>query len=173
LENYLIDERVLFDVIMPNSKRPPESRGTFSNELKGLALGQLTDAVIARVYREFEPPNAGLRPSEVFGKDFNVAAGVLVKRILEIRNQTMTIVSDEWVREFSLRCEAARTSMSEEWSREWIKKCNGKRLIQDLYRKYQIGMDQLTFKKRIIRQMQADASESWRIVESTIRNGLQ
>jgi hypothetical protein len=42
-----------------------------------------------------------------------------------------------------------------------------------LSRQYEIAMDQLTFKKRVIRQMQIEASESWRVIESTIRNELQ
>jgi hypothetical protein len=116
-------------------------------------------------------PGAG--QSEIFGKDFGDAAKTLVQRIVELRNQTSLIEADKWEREFVAKCEEVKTTLAEEWNREWVKKCNGKRLIQDLYRQYEIAMDQLTFKKRVIRQMQIEASESWRVIESTIRNELQ
>jgi hypothetical protein len=144
----------------------------FSNELKELALGQLNDVVVVSTYRDFEPENPGIRPAEIAGKNFTESAKVLVERILKIRDQTNAVMADAWVSEFCERCETELSKLSEEWNRDWMKKCNGKRLIHDLYRKYEIGMDQLTFKKRVLRQMQIDTSEAWRIVESTIRNEL-
>jgi predicted ATPase len=173
LENYLLEEKVLFDIVAQNSKYPPSSRGMFSNEVKELALGQLNDVVVASVYREFEPANAGVRPTEIAGKDFGESAKVLVARILQIREETSAVVADAWIAEFCTKCEVARAKLSEEWNRDWVRTCNGKRLIHDLYRKYEIGIDPLTFKKRVIRQMQLEASDAWRVVESMIRNELQ
>jgi hypothetical protein len=172
-ENYLLDEKILFDIIVAQSRQVPASRGTFLNDLKELALAQLNDTVITRVYRRVEPDNPGMRPSEISGKDFSGAGEILVQRLLEIRNQTTPIASEEWIKCFVSTCEAERATLMDEWSSDWKKKCNGKRLIQDLYKRYEIRIDPLTLKKRIIRQMQSETTEDWRVVESTVRNELK
>ena len=50
-----------------------------------------------------------------------------------------------------------------------IWECDGKKLIMDLYREYEIKISPLEFKKNLVRQMQSDKTEEWRLIESKLR----
>lgn len=171
-ENYLIDEKILFDIIVTNSNRPPSSRGSFSQELQELAMSQLTSTTITNVYSRQIPENPGLRPTEIAGKDFKKAAEVLVARLDKIKEQLAPLNQEEWMAQFVSACNLEATKLSDEWRTDWIKKCDGKKLVRDLYKKYEIKIDQLTFKKRVIKRMQTEKSEGWRLIESILRDAI-
>ncbi|TWD57852.1 AAA ATPase-like protein [Agrobacterium vitis] len=169
LENYLLEEKILFDLVTRHAKSPPASRGEFGRKLKELALGQLNLIAVRQAYLPREPDNPGLRPEEVRRASFDEAAELIVMRLQKIAEQTANINSSEWKAEFVRQCEAKKAELNEEWQQDVFKKCDGKKLILDLYREYEIKISPLEFKKSLVRQMQNDKTEEWRLIESKLR----
>lgn len=172
LENYLLEPNILFDLVSELATRKPESRGSFTANLKELAMGQLTDIAVRSVYEGMTPDNPGIRSGEVAGKSVEEISRILAIRLAEIKRQTSNIETDQWCDSFQKNANKLRNDLEAKWQTDWPKQCNGKRLLQDLYRKFEINIDSLTFKKRIIRHMRNDKTDLWHIVESRLRGSL-
>ncbi|WP_206237964.1 ATP-dependent nuclease [Novosphingobium terrae] len=168
IENYLLDEEILFDVISEKSGHPPESRGSFSQQLEEIAIRQLDSHVIASVYNKFEPENAGLRPKEIQLKTIPDAAKILWQRIEKLKDDVTALEETTWVDAFVAECERAHSEFEATWKTDWKKVASGKILIDDLYKEYEIKMSKSEFKKTIISVMSTRKTETWRSINSVL-----
>jgi predicted ATPase len=171
-ENYLLDEDSMFDVLKEAARKPPDSRGSFSTELKDIALSQTTEMAVRTVYKRLEPENPGLRSTDLSTGILSEIAKVLAMRLESIAGQIRAFDLPTWVRDFEEEVKQAEQKIQEDWSRDWIRLCDGKRVIKDLYSRYSINIDKLSFKRRVIQQMREKPSETWRVVESRLRETL-
>lgn len=172
LENYLLDKKVLFDQLQNTSKEPPDNRGDFDRELKELAHEQKIPSVAKLAYQNLEPENPGIRPREIKGKTYEEIAEVLFARLSKIHDQTENLKQDQWISSFVESCKRIELQNSSDWSDNWMKICSGKELLDSLYPKYGVRIPKLEFKKRVIKQMREEKADSWRVVESVLREAL-
>ena len=172
LENYLLDEDAMFDVLRDVASSPPVSRGSFSNDLKDIALSQITEMAIRAVYKRIEPENAGLRSSDLTNGSLSEIAGILAKRLESIAGQLREFNASIWTSTFEVALNKEQEAIKEDWNRDWVKLCDGKRVIKDLYSRYSIKADKLSFKRRVIQKMREKQTETWRVVESRLRETL-
>ncbi len=89
IENYLIDEKVLYD-ILKDSNLASESiqlRGEVYNTLRQLAFDQIPLIAAEIAYATFGFENPGIRPKELAGKNFSEMAQVLGTRLQVMQSQ--------------------------------------------------------------------------------------
>lgn len=168
LENFLLDEEILFDLIKLHASSPPASRGEFKSDMKGLAFSQLQDLAIRQVYvsKNFESP--GLRTGEVDGKDINIVAKSISERLSAIGEQLRDFKAEKWSSNFIEEVQTEQSRLDNDWSGSWLEKCDGKKLINSLYRKYTINLSQIVFKKHVMQQMKNKKTESWKIIDELL-----
>ncbi|MCB1782276.1 MAG: AAA family ATPase [Candidatus Competibacteraceae bacterium] len=173
LENYLLDKKILFDQLRSNSKSPPDNRGDFDREINEIAQAQMIPSIVKTAYQRFEPENPGIRYKEIKGKSYDKIAEILYNRLHVIYEKVKDLDKNDWINNFINMCQSIEQERSEDWKENWIKLCNGKELLDALYPKYGINIPKLEFKKRVIKQMREERSDSWRIVESVLREVLR
>ncbi len=147
LENYLINEEVLYDFLRAHASEPPESRGNFSKRLRELAIGQLDSVVTSELLFEYRELRVGLTAKEIKGKSVAEIADIQLRRISEIEAalKAQTNAAD-WGSAFKLRHAEKRAEREPIWENDWKKLCSGKVLIEDVQREYTLHMDLTKFK---------------------------
>lgn len=173
IENYLLDETILFDIISENAKNRPESRGSFSETLEHLALGQLDSYVVTKVYQGLEPDNAGIRPKEIHQRTFEEASEALWVRIQSIRDGVAQLDATEWKASFLSSCETMKQSLEPQWRSNWKALANGKQIIDDLYAMFEINMKKVDFKRAVMARMAEQKTDTWRVLYSVLSQELQ
>ncbi|GEM_PF-1206881 len=172
IENYLIQDDILFDLITSFGTRSVESRGSFAGALKQLALTQAAEKAIREAYNEVCPPSPGLRNEDVKDKDLVDAAGALAGRLQSVKESLHTFEPSNWSASFVANAEVRRKAIETEWESTWRDRCNGKKLIDDLYKAYQINMDKKEFKKSIVTRMAMNMSDNWRVMKDILSTSL-
>ena len=173
LENYLVNRKLLFDELTDAGVKDLGSRGTFEQEVMDLALGQLKEFVAKEIYSKLEPENPGARSSEIEQKSYSEIADALVNRLIKIKSQLEPFNPAGWKQSFIEQCEAKDALCKEQWRNDWIKLCSGKRLIDDVYRKYTVPLSKFDLKRRLAERMKTEQSEDWTLVRSKIRDALE
>ena len=77
IENYLLDETLLFDLINKYAENKIVSKGELRNVLRELAFRQITAEVVRNIYVPLEPENCGLRARELANKTIDECANIL------------------------------------------------------------------------------------------------
>ncbi|MFX1733926.1 AAA family ATPase [Paraburkholderia sp. A1RI_3L] len=147
LENYLIDETILFDLIKIYATNPPESRGRFSMELKGFAINQLDSVILNEMLSEFREIRNGLRSEEIKGRSVAEIANIQLERLSENqRNINTKLANKDWVGEFERIHASKRAEREPLWQNDWKVLCSGKILLESVQRTYQVNIDLTKFK---------------------------
>lgn len=171
LENYLIDIAPLSELLCDSdvTKSPLKGSGEVAILLKALAMGHLDDEVIRSAYASYHIRQFGLRPSVLHGKSFKDAAAFLFGELAGVQKDVCSLTQDEWVAGFEKKCAELYGELFPIWDANWRDLCDGKRLFNEVRQKVTLTMPMLSFKKRILLQMRANASDSWRTVESMLK----
>jgi predicted ATPase len=172
LENYLIDRKLLFDELADAGVPDLGSRGSFEQKVVELAVSQLNEFVAKLIYKDLEPDNPGIRPSEIERKSYPEIADILAGRLANIKSSLDTFDRDKWKGGFVSKCETKHAEQVDRWKNDWVKFCSGKRLIDDVYREYTVRLSKFDFKRRLAKRMKDDQTEDWTLVKSKIRDAL-
>ncbi|MAF05650.1 AAA family ATPase [Herbaspirillum sp.] len=142
VENYLLDEELLFDLIVKHSTRPPTSRGEFTSQLKEAALEQLDAVCLTSIMEEYRALRASLATAEIKSRSIADIAALQLQRLkdLSMKATELLAVSD-WETAFVTRHSEAKALLAPKWEYDWKKLCSGKQLLESLQRKYQINID--------------------------------
>jgi len=173
IENYLLDDTILFDAISAHSNKFSESRGTFPKLLEEIALSQLSKFVITKTYSSLEPENGGMRAKEINQLNFDDAACVLWERLSKIQEQVKELDKDSWISNFTQLCSAEKTSAETAWLSDWRKLASGKEIFDELYVRFEIRMKKVEFKKLIMNQMKEKQTDTWRVLHSILDTELK
>lgn len=172
IENYLLDETILFDVIHRHAPSFTESRGTFPTALEGIAISQLDTYVIRTTYQALEPENAGLRPKDIRSMAFDQAAIKLWDQIEKVRASVVSLDKSQWIADFIAKCETTKTEIEPNWKSKWRELASGKQIIDDLYAIYNINIAKLDFKREVMAKMAEEETDLWRILDSVLSKEL-
>jgi len=167
-ENYLIDDRVLFNIIAENTKADIGSRAEFASTIRELAFGQITNIAIRQAYAEIEPENTGLRPSEMKNKTTAEFVEVLWQRIALIVLQTANLNKSDWVAKLTKRAAEIEAKLNSDWTESWKSDADGKLLLEEIFQKYSVNVDRLAMKRKIVKAMKAEGTENWQTVRALI-----
>ncbi|MGA7887314.1 MAG: hypothetical protein WCA44_16360, partial [Acidobacteriaceae bacterium] len=170
IENYLLDAEILYDCLRELAKQPPESRGTFDDELTNLALSQLDEVAAKTTYKT--PENCGLRQTEVRGRSVFAIATALGTRLDRTQQWFRTYDRADWEQAFIREAEAKRAELRPIWNEKWPQLANGKRLFQDLQAKYQVSASVGKFKEAVVVRLSKRPSESWQELEQLLTENL-
>jgi predicted ATPase len=172
LENYLIDDRLLFDVLPEFMTHRDEigSRGEFSAKLKELAMRQLVPRIAREVYQAREPNNCGWRSADNAVVNYDKCSAELATRIDSLREGLAAFSPERWMREFREGCERKDNEMRPLWESEWKTRCNGKQLFTDVFATWHFRVKQLTVKKAIVRRMRQEKASEWQMMREAIEN---
>jgi len=172
LENYLLDEKPLFAIVTEYAATRPESRGSFQQLLKADAIAQTEQVAVSRTYQSLEPGNAGIRRSEHKGKSIPASADVLIARLEAIKAELNPLNSPEWKTSFIEKATNLQHELATEWDTTWKVEADGKALIDALYERYQIKIDKLAFKKKVVNAMRVEQTETWRAVSGILSDAI-
>jgi hypothetical protein len=173
LENYLLDADIIYDLLSAHATKPVESRGTFPRGLEDLALSQTAEQSMRQVYGEMAPESPGMRTEDCKDKSFSEAAAILSGRLAGIKGALEMFDKGSWESEFVAKCGQRKSELDTEWRAKWKTVSNGKKIIDDLYVRYQISMKKLEFKKQIIVKMAEKSTDDWRIISDVLVTGLK
>jgi len=173
LENFLLGEKALYDGLVDAGVKQLPSRGEFEALIRDLAIGQLTELVAKRTYESLEPDNPGLRPKEVASLSYDQMAEILVSRLSTIKTQLAGLDPASWKAKFVQEAKTAEQSLAEHWNTSWRKLCDGKRVIDDLYKRFEIHVSKLDLKTRVMRKMVADESDDWQLIKGKLTEALR
>jgi predicted ATPase len=142
IENYLLNEVKLYDFIKSNSKFPPESRGTFANELKEMALSQVESSVTQRALGEYRSIRLGLTNAEIKNKSVEEIANIQFEQLSVGAKSINDAISDQnWKERFINNISEKLSEQKPIWENNWKELCSGKMLFDEMRRKYQINVD--------------------------------
>jgi hypothetical protein len=175
LENYLIDEKVIYDLLSDGeiSTGRIDQRGRVREIFEELALSQLNEVVSQAVYTQYHFENPGIRSREITGKSFNEMATVLFDRLSTMQGQIGGLSRDVWEREFIAKCSEERAKRLEDWKTSWNVLCDGKRFMRDLHARFGVKISPLKFKKLIIERMERERSDGWASAKQLITDALR
>jgi len=147
LENYLLDETVLFDIVKEHATIKPESRAKFSKRIREMAIGQLDSVVTNEILVDYRSLRVGLRGDETKGRSVEEIANLQLKRIGEVVEAIQGLGEpDDWVSAFKARHATKRAEREPLWENDWKKLCSGKILMEDIQREYTLNMNLNKFK---------------------------
>lgn len=173
IESYLLDENLLFSVINRYADTKIESKGSLRTLLRELALEQLSDEVVRRVYSPLEPENCGLRSKELVGKSPTECATLLFDRIDKTRKSISNIDREEWIKKFTSDCTKLDGELREDWETNWRKRSNAKRLFNDLLSRQKMRTSISFIKAEMMKEMRFEKSEDWRVMESLLVQSIK
>jgi predicted ATPase len=173
IESYLLDENLLFDVVNRHAETKVESKGALRTLLRELALKQVTDVAVRRVYTGLEPENCGLRPKEVIGKSSAQCAEILFERIERLRGMLEPLSRAAWTESFVSACSQEEQRLREDWDTNWRKRCNAKRLLRELQAQLRVCVSVGFLKSEMIKEMRFAKSEDWRVMESMLVQSIK
>lgn len=173
LENYLIDLDAIANLLMDKevAKVPLKNHGEVSKLLRETAFRQLDELSARRVYEKYGFEGVGLRKDEIKGKPLSSIVDILYGRLAAARAQ-ITAIGDGWKQEFLAKVAQERTQLEAVWETKWQTDCDGKLLLDDLRRAVPLNMDLRRFKTRIMREMVAAESETWKYMKGLLINLL-
>ena len=168
LENYLIDEKVIYDLLREQdiSLKSIPSRGEVPAVFKEIAISQLPALVVDKVYKDLAYENSGFRPKEVASKDYADSAQTLFDRLEKIKAQLCTLERSGWCSDFETRCNAEYSLELAKWEVDWLVLCDGKRFFKDVHSRFEVKISPLKLKKLIIERMEKEQLVGWVLVES-------
>lgn len=171
IENFMIDTDIITELLKePNlTHAPVQNEGEVRRRMQELAFRQL-DAVAARhVYRELGYLDASLRGDDLKGNSIEEIAAALFKRMSAALQSMPNNTEETWVNEFVAKTKALKDELVLTWEAKWQELCDGKRLLSDLHKASRLRVSEPTFKTRIVEKMRDAKADSWRLVESILK----
>jgi predicted ATPase len=172
IENYLIDENILFPILAHYCSVKPESKGSLRADLKEIALSQTMYESIRATYLKLEPENCGIRPKEVFSKSAQEAANALYERLQRVKESLASLEKSAWIEAFVSKCEFTSENLRSEWDDSWRKECDAKRLFKDIQAKYQCKVSIGFLKSEIMKEMRVQQNEDWKLLRTMISGAI-
>jgi predicted ATPase len=175
LENYLIDEKVIYDLLRRQdvAVKSIPTRGEVPATFKEIAISQIPRIVIEKVYNQLHYENPGFRPRDIMNKKFPEAASTLFARLATIQSQLCGLNVDDWCANFSTKCEEEYAKQRAIWEADWLSLCDGKRFFLDLHSQFEFRLSPQQFKKLIIEKMEREQSEGWVLVEKLLADAIR
>lgn len=175
LENYLINERIIYDLLKePDvAKTPFQNRGEAASFLKELALSQLDELIASEIYNSRSYENLGLRPKEISNRSISDIASILYRRMENLNSVLNEEIKGDWMPKFVFECTSEKEKRLPVWDSDWIQICDGKKFFRDLHQKRKLLVSPLKFKKLIIEKMRRTHADEWVLVESLLKEGLE
>jgi predicted ATPase len=174
LENYLIDVDAICDILKGHDLDGEliTNIGQVEKLLRSLALSQVRDEAIRRVYRSYAYKDCGLRSDDIEGDSTDVVADVLIGRIIAAKESISGFDEAIWKAAFLQAVVKEQTILEGEWAKTWETDSDGKKLFKDLQKRVQLGMQMIFFKKLIMRSMARDKSKLWSILNDKLSSLL-
>jgi hypothetical protein len=173
IESYLLDENLLFSILNRYAAVQVESKGALRNLLRDLAIEQLADEVVRKVYAGLEPENCGVRSKEIVGKPFDECAALLFNRIDSVRQAVISLDQVSWTQEFIKACQKLELDLRDDWDTNWKKRCNAKRLFKDLQARQSLKVSAAFVKAEMMKEMRLAKTEDWRVMERLLMQSLK
>lgn len=175
LENYLIDLEILTKLLMDEevAHTPLKNEGEVRKILTKLALSQLRDVAIRKLYAEVDFVSLGLRKDDLTPASTEVIAQSLAARIQTAKEKLESFDAGAWPQAFATAVDAKRAELEKTWESNWIKLCDGKRLLIDLSKQVTLRMNQKKFKLRLMKEMALVRTPNWLEMEYALKNLLQ
>lgn len=174
IDNYLLDIDVLTELLKDESvvKRPISDSGDVERLLRELALGQVPGNAAREVYKTYGFLSPSLRSDDVEGKSESELGIALFERMQMSRDSMPQPERNRWIEDFEERLRARIKDLNLEWEPKWKDVCDGKRLFKDLLKTGLLKTSLSSLRDRIIQRMKETQSDSWRLMESQLRDLL-
>lgn len=173
IENYLLEDRYLFDLIKPVASNAPANRAELEASIKLYAMHQLTLMAASEVYGVLQELSCGARYSKLRGKDAPEIAEELLGQMRTARITLNSIDEATWAPEFAKRCSEIVANKKALWEKKYLTLASGKMILEDLHKAYQINQPLLKIKLDIIEGMAKAKTDSWKAINRALRKSLE
>ena len=173
IENYLLDDRSLFEFITKSASTPPANRAELTSAIQECSLNQLKVEIAARLYGELQDLSCGMRRSKVRGKSFDQIAATLVEQLQNVKSKLVGLDLVGWNREFQEQCLQIETKEKASWERDHLVLASGKAILEDLQKRYEINSSLSNLKLNVIEAMEKSRTKSWKEINSVLEKALR
>ena len=114
-----------------------------------------------------------MRRDETRGKTVTEIADIFFARLANAKAQLQQVNEPHWKVSFAEAVRNERRELEAVWETRWMADCDGKRLLEDIRKSVTLNMDLRRFKTRIMKEMQATQSETWKAVKALLVSLLE
>ena len=174
LENFLLDVDCVANLLMDNDilSDPFDNVGDVTRLLRSLAWDQLDERSVRAAYARYTFQGLGLRKADVEKKTPIEASKALLQNLITAKNQLDAIDISQWQNDFEKQVTSERSQLESKWDATWQQDCDGKRLLEDLYKRKKFKMPLKKLKVRLMREIAHERAESWNAIENELKNLL-
>lgn len=174
LENYLIDEEIIWRLLTDNKicKDAERSLGDVSQLLKELAKEQLNSIVAKEIYQESFPKLRNVKPHQFETSNFEQVAMETFNCISEYKLEISTIKEEAWKSVFIEKCNKLKAEKEKEWDVLWKERCDGKRLFSSLQQSAKLSISNIEFKRKILSEMRTHKPDAWLLAENLLKDAV-
>ncbi|MGO9287638.1 MAG: ATP-dependent nuclease [Polyangia bacterium] len=176
IENFLLEPNIVYDVMKESLKDPQTvpSLGELTRVLKQYAESEVRRSLYFEQFSRLRPTSPGIRKEEIAaGLDGNGVAHLFWDSIECSRNSMKDLVEGEWTGNFLEAVEREMKRRRETWDDRWYKDASGKEVLRKLHSTFVFRISLLELKMRLMRRVCADKTESWRVLNSALEEGLK
>jgi predicted ATPase len=174
VENYMIDIDVLAQILRDPTvtRRPIESAGAVRNICRELAFKQINGIASREAYNSFGYLNSSATRDDLAFDSIPEIAQSLFDRMASAKASLPEITKSEWLGKFTAAVQGRHRELELAWDDKWKEVCDGKKLINDVYRRCDIKIPQTAFIQRIVRVMKENNSDNWRSAKTNLEQLL-
>jgi hypothetical protein len=171
IDNYLLDIDVMSELLKDDGivKSAIADSGEAERLLRRLALDQIPEIAAREVYAAYGFLSPALRSEDMEKKTVTEISEAVFTRMNASRTSMLENKPEAWKEEFAIRLEQRIIQLRLLWEPKWMDICDGKRLFKDLQKEGILRISLTSFKHKIIQRMKETQSDSWRLVESQLR----
>lgn len=166
-ENYLLNTKVLYDVLKDFAGDKLPDRGVFQRNVKELAFKQILPLVARDAYDADRISSPGLEKGDI-GDSYDSTAEILESKLAQLKTTIGSLELSAWKSTYIQNCRKFDEQLRSSWEKDWVDNCNGKELLEQIFRKYQINRDRRELKKDLIRRLRDRQEPEWKNVQGLL-----
>jgi hypothetical protein len=168
IENYLLDERVVYDVVKENAGKPPQSRGELESDIRALVSDELRQICMREVVLRLVEITKELVFEDLVGASSADVGSASEAKIINAIARLQDLQTTRWASSVPSEIENLYRSKEQEFFANWKILCSGKRLLEALKRRYETHLSSLKFKTLLAERLAAQNSPDWTALKTEL-----
>lgn len=172
IENYLLDDRYIYNALRDNASVKPASRAALTTEIRDVAIGQLKLIAAVEVFGDLQELSCGMRVNKLRDKGFPEIANALREQLETVLTSLRALDFANWEGEFLAHCNEREVALLIEWDKKYLHLASGKLIFESLQRKYPIPRPSLAVKLMLMEQIAKAKTTDWQEINNFLLANL-
>jgi predicted ATPase len=173
IENYLLEDTLLYDVLRRRSGAPPASVGKLGRAMKALAMGQIEAVAMAKAIHENLPPSIPFARGEIKRVKARSDLEAIAAKVEAWRKVVSKGERKAWIRRVEIARRRIAEDMQKDWKTRWKDRCRGKQLIGELIQKYPVVGGYAELVKEVLLEMKRTKRPEWEAMREKFSSALR